>query len=61
MSKLEKFPSGSEVVCSGIKTIDQIEESGSIGKDDYDLDLYAITEHIVDANLEGDHVFLHFD
>lgn len=60
MSKLEKLPSGAEVVCSGLKTIDQIEESEPMGKDDYGIDQYQITENIVDVNLEGNHVYLQF-
>ena len=40
MSKLEKLPSGAAVVCSGLKTVDEIEESEPIGKDEYDADQY---------------------
>lgn len=60
MSKLEKLPSGAEVICSGLKTVDQIEESEIMGKDDYGIDQYQITENIVDVDLEGNHVYLQF-
>jgi len=32
MSKLEKLPSGAEVMCAGLKTVDQIEESEPMAK-----------------------------
>lgn len=60
MSKLEKLPSGAEVVCSGMKTVDEIEESEPMGQNDYGLNQYQITENIIDADLEGNHVYLQF-
>ena len=60
MSKLEKLPCGAEVVCSGIKTIEEIEELEPMDKDEYDNDQYQITENIVDVDLEGNHVYLQF-
>lgn len=60
MSKLEKLPSGAEVVCSGMKTVDEIEESEVMGQNDYGLNQYQITENIVDVDLEGNHVYLQF-
>ena len=60
MSKLEKLPCGADVVCSGVKTVEEIEESEPIDKDEYDNDQYSITENIVDVDLEGNHVYLQF-
>ena len=60
MSKLEKLLCGAEVVCSGIKTIEEIEESEPVGKDEYCIDQYQITENIVDVDLEENHVYLQF-
>ena len=60
MARLEKFPSGAEVMCSGLKTVDQIEESEPMGKDDYGIDQYQITENIIDVDIEGNHVYLQF-
>lgn len=60
MSKLEKLPSGAEVVCSGMKTVDEIEESEPMGQNDYRINQYQITENIVDVDLEGNHVYLQF-
>ena len=60
MSKLEKLPSGAEVVCSGMKTVEEIEESELIDKDEYGNDQYSITENIIDVDLEGNHVYLQF-
>lgn len=60
MDKLEKLPSGAEVMCFGLKTIDQIEESEPMGKDDYGIDQYQITENIVAVDIEGNHVYLQF-
>jgi len=52
MSKLEKLPSGAEVVCSGMKTVDEIEESEPMGQNDYGINQYQITENIIDVDLE---------
>lgn len=60
MLKLIKFPSLAEVVCSGLKTVDEIEKSEPMGKNDYGIDQYQIAENIVDVNLEGDYVYLQF-
>lgn len=60
MSKLEKLPSGAEVVCSGVKTVEEIEESKPIDKDEYGNDQYSLIENIVDVDLEGNHVYLQF-
>jgi hypothetical protein len=60
MSKLEKLPSGAEVVCSGMKTVDEIEESEPMGQNDYGINQYQITENIIDVDLEGNHVYLQF-
>ena len=60
MSKLEKLPSGAEVVCSGMKTVDEIEESEPMGQNDYGINRYQITENIIDVDLEGNHVYLQF-
>ena len=60
MSKLEKLPSGAEVVCSGMKTVDEIEESEPMGQNDYGINQYQITENIIDVDLEGNHVHLQF-
>jgi len=60
MSKLEKLPSGAEVVCSGMKTVDEIEESEPMEQNDYGINQYQITENIIDVDLEGNHVYLQF-
>lgn len=60
MSKLEKLPSGAEVVCSGMKTVDEIEESEPMRQNDYGINQYQITENIIDVDLEGNHVYLQF-
>lgn len=60
MTKLEKLPSGAEVMCSGLRTVDQIEELEPMGKDDSGIDQYQITENIVDVDMEGNHVYLQF-
>lgn len=60
MAKLEKLPSGAEVMCSGLKTLDQIQESKPVGKDDYGVDQYQVTENIIDVDIEGNHVYLQF-
>lgn len=60
MAKLAKLPGGAEVMCSGLKTVDQIEESEPMGKDDNGIDQYQITENIVDVDIEGNHVYLQF-
>lgn len=60
MTQLEKLPSGAEVMCSGAKTVDELEESEALGKNDYSIEQYSITENIVDVNLEGNHVYLQF-
>lgn len=60
MAKLEKLPSGAEVMRSGLKTVDQIEESEPMGKDDFGIDQYQITENIVDVDIEVNHVYLQF-
>lgn len=60
MSRLEKLPSGAEVVCSGMKTVDEIEESEPMGQNDYGINQYQITENIIDVDLEGNHVYLQF-
>lgn len=57
MSMLEKLPSGAEVCVSGMKTV---KESEPMGKNDYGIDQYQITENIVDIDLEGNHVYLQF-
>lgn len=60
MSQLEKLPSGAEVMCSGAKTVDELEESESLGKNDYGIDQYSITESILDVEIESNHVYLQF-
>lgn len=60
MSKLEKLPSGAEVMCSGVKTLDSITDSDSLGEDGYGNKEYLISENIVDIDLEGNHVYLQF-
>lgn len=60
MARLEKLPSGAEVMCSGLKTVDQVEESEPMGKDDYGIDQYQITENIIEVDIEGNHVYLQF-
>ena len=60
MAILEKLPSGAEVICSGIKTVEELEESDSIGNDEYGNKEYSISENIVDVDLEGNHVYLQF-
>lgn len=60
MARLEKLPSGAEVVCTGLKTVNQVEESEPVGKDDYGIDQYQITENIIDVDIEGNHVYLQF-
>lgn len=60
MARLEKLPSGAEIICSGIKTVEDIEESDPIGNDEYGNKEYSISENIVDVDLEGNHVYLQF-
>lgn len=60
MSKLEKLPSGAEVMCSGVKTLDDLTDESPIGEDGYGNKEYHISENIVDVDLEGNHVYLQF-
>ena len=60
MSKLDKLPCGSEVICSGVKTLDDLTNEEPIGDDDYGNKQYPISESIVDIELEGNHVYLQF-
>lgn len=60
MSKLEKLPSGAEVMCSGVKTLDGVTDNLAIGEDNYGNKEYPISENIVDVDLEGNHVYLQF-
>lgn len=60
MSKLEKLPSGAEVMCSGVKTLDSITDNDPLGEDGYGNKEYPITENIVDVDLKGNHVYLQF-
>ena len=60
MTRLEKLPSGAGVICSGIKTVEDIEESNPIGNDEYGNKEYSISENIVDVDMEGNHVYLQF-
>lgn len=60
MSQLNELPSGAEVVCFGFKTVNQIKESEHIGKDDYGIDLYNITENIVGVGMMKNKVYLQF-
>lgn len=60
MERLEKFPSGAEVMCSGVKTLDNLTDSDPIGEDDYGDKEYLITEDIVDADINENHVYLQF-
>ena len=60
MSKLEKLPSGAEVVCSGLKTVDEIEESKPMDQNVYGINQYQITENIVNVDLEENRVYLQF-
>ncbi len=47
-------------MCSGMKTVDEIEESEPMGQNDYGINQYQITENIIDVDLEGNHVYLQF-
>lgn len=60
MSKLDKLPSGAEVVCSGVKTLDSVTDNSSVGEDEYGNKEYLISENIIDVDLEGNHVYLQF-
>lgn len=60
MNKLEELPSGAEVMCSGVKTLDKITDATPIGKDGQGNNEYPITESIVDVDLQGKHVYLQF-
>lgn len=60
MSNLEKLPSGAEVMCSGVKTLDDVTDNPAIGEDSYGNKEYPISEIIVDVDLEGNHVYLQF-
>lgn len=60
MARLEKLPSGAEVMCSGLKTVDQVKELEPIWKDDRGIDQYQITENIIDVDIEGNHVYIQF-
>lgn len=60
MSRLEKLPSGAEVMCSGVKTLDSITDNSAISEDSYGNKVYPISESIVDVDLEGNHVYLQF-
>lgn len=60
MSRLEKLPSGAEVMCSGVKTLDSITDNSAISEDSSGNKVYPISESIVDVDLEGNHVYLQF-
>lgn len=60
MARLERLPSGAEVMCSGVKSLDDLINKESIGNDDYGNKQYPISESIVDVALEGNHVYLQF-
>lgn len=60
MARLEKLPSGVEVICSGVKTLDDLTDEEPIGDDNYGNKQYPISESIVDVELEGNHVYLQF-
>ena len=60
MARLEKLPSGAEVVCSGVKTLDELTDTTPIGENNYGSKEYPISENIVDVDLEGNHVYLQF-
>ena len=60
MSRLEKLPSGVEVMCSGVKTLDSITDNPDISEDRYGNKEYLISESIVDVDLEGNRVYLQF-
>lgn len=60
MSRLEKLPSGAEIMCSGIKTLDSLTDSNSIREDNYGNKEYLISEDIVDVDLEENYVYLQF-
>lgn len=60
MARLEKLPSGAEVMCSGVKTLDSITDNPAISEDSYGNKEYPISETIVDVDLEGNHVYLQF-
>ena len=60
MGKLEKLPSGAEVMCSGVKTLDELTDTTPIGENNYGSKEYPISESIVDVDLEGNHVYLQF-
>lgn len=60
MNILEHFPSGAEVMCSGVKTMDELISAEPIGEDDKGSIEYPITESIVDVDLEGKRVYLQF-
>lgn len=60
MARLEKLPSGAEVICSGIKTVEDLEKSDPIGNHEYGNKEYSISENIVDVDLESNHVYLQF-
>lgn len=63
MSKLEVLPSGAEVMCEGVKTINNLMSEGSTINDKYDNPLYKINEHIIDIyfnETDNNKVYLQF-
>ena len=58
MARLEEMPSGAEVMCSGLETLDRITSENSIDEDEMGNKQYPVTRNIVDVDMEGKRVFL---
>ena len=60
MNILEQLPAGAEVMCSGLKTMDNLISGNPMGEDENGNIEYPITETIIDVDVEGKRVFLQF-
>ena len=58
MAMLEEMPSGAEVMCSGMETLDNVSNASPVGEDEMGNKQYPITRTIVDVDKEGKTVFL---
>lgn len=58
MAMLEEMPSGAEVMCSGMETLDNVSNVSPVGEDEMGNNQYPITRTVVDVDKEGKRVFL---
>lgn len=58
MARLEEMPSGAEVMCSGVETLDSITNEATCGEDEMGNKEYPVTRNVVDVDKEGKRVFL---